>query len=69
MNIQPSNLKKQIQVSQHQQQADFILRNAKIADVFSLRWLQGDLVVSDGKIIAIDTDHQFSALEEEDANG
>lgn len=62
-------MKKNIAVSQHRQKADFILRNAKIADVFSLKWKEADLVVANGKIIALDTEGKYEAEKVEDARG
>ncbi len=60
-------LKKRIAVSQQHQPADFILRNARVADVFSLTWTIADLVVADGMIVAIDTTGSFESIEEQDA--
>ncbi|MDX1772404.1 MAG: amidohydrolase family protein, partial [Planococcaceae bacterium] len=62
-------LQKRIAVSQGFLPADFILRNAKIANVFSLTWIQADLVISDGVIIAVDRSGSFQALNEMDAKG
>lgn len=62
-------LKKIIAVSQQKQPADFILRNARVADVFSLDWANADIVVSDGIIVAIDSTRSFEAIEEMDAGG
>ena len=62
-----SKLQKRIAVSQQQQPADFILRNARVADVFSLTWTIADLVVADGMIVAIDTTGSFESIEEQDA--
>jgi len=62
-------LKKRIAVSQHKQPADFILRNARVADVFSLVWINADVVVADGMIVAIDSTGSFEATEEMDAMG
>ena len=62
-------LQKRIAISQGFLPADFILRNAKIANVFSLTWIQADLVVSDGVIIAVDRSGSFQALNEMDAKG
>lgn len=69
MTIQKEHLKKRILVSQQKQSADFILRNATVADVFSLRWIKADLVVSNGMIVAIDTTGNYEAAHEEDAEG
>ena len=54
MTIEKEQLEKRILVSQQKQSADFILRNATVADVFSLRWIKADIVVSNGMIVAID---------------
>ncbi|MGB5945503.1 adenine deaminase [Paenisporosarcina sp.] len=62
-------LQKRIAVSQQLQPADFILRNARIADVFSLIWTTADIVVADGMIIAIDSTGSFTSVEEMDAKG
>lgn len=62
-------MKKNIAISQQQLQADFILRNARIADVFLLQWRTADLVIANGRIIAIDTTGQYKAAHEEDAGG
>lgn len=62
-------LQKRIAVSQQLQPADFILRNARIADVFSLIWTTADIVVADGMIIAIDSTGSFTGVEELDAMG
>ncbi len=55
--------------SQGKIEADFILRNAQIADVYSLTWKKADLVVNNGQIVALDTMHKFKAKKEEDAAG
>lgn len=60
-------LQKRIAVSQQLQPADFILRNARVADVFSLAWTTADIVVADGMIVAIDTTGTFEGIEELDA--
>lgn len=62
-------MKKLIAISQKRRQADFILRNAMVADVFLLQWKKADLVVADGRIIAIDPDGSYEAAHEEDAGG
>ena len=61
-------MKHLIAISQHEVEADFILRNAMIADVFLLQWKKADLVVADGRIIAVDTEGIYQAKHEEDAN-
>ena len=62
-------MKNNIAISQHHQQADFILKNAKVADVFSLIWREADIVVANGKIIALDTEGKYDAQTIEDAKG
>lgn len=69
MAIDKVQLENRILVSQQKHVADFILRNATVADVFSLRWLKADIVVSSGMIVAIDTIGNYEALHEEDAEG
>ena len=58
-----------IAVSQQKEPADFILKNALVADVFTLSWKKANIVVAEGKIIAIDEQNKFIAYEEEDAQG
>ena len=58
-----------IAISQHKEPADFILKNALVADVFTLSWKKANIVVAEGKIIAIDEQNKFIAYEEEDAQG
>lgn len=55
--------------SQGKLEADFILRNALVADVFTLTWKKADVVVKNGQIIALDTQNRFTANNEEDAAG
>lgn len=62
-------MKHGIEVSQKRCKADFILRNAQVADVFNLRWRLADIVVANGRIIAIDQQHEFEAHVIEDAGG
>lgn len=62
-------MKNNIAISQHQMKADFILRNAMIADVFLLQWKKADLVIANGRIIAVDTEGKYQAKHEEDAHG
>ncbi|WP_419960156.1 adenine deaminase [Psychrobacillus sp. BM2] len=69
MTIEKEQLEKRILVSQQNQSADFILRNATVADVFSLRWIKADIVVSDGMIVAIDATGNYEAVHEEDGEG
>lgn len=56
-------MNRKIDISQKREQADLIIQNAKIADVFNLRWREGSIVVADGKIIAIDEHNEFQANE------
>lgn len=67
MNIQ--QMQRIIAVSQQKEPADFILKNALVADVFTLSWKKANIVVAEGKIIAIDEQNKFIAYEEEDAQG
>ena len=62
-------MKTLIAISQQETPADFILRNAMIADMFLLQWKKADLVVANGRIIAVDTEGKYHAKHEEDANG
>ena len=62
-------MKRKINISQKRELADLIIQNAKIADVFNLRWRKGNLVIADGKIIAIDENNEFKAHEVVDAEG
>lgn len=61
--------KESILSSQNKRKADFILRNAQVADVFNLEWRKADLVVTNGMIVAIDSEGIFEAENEEDAQG
>ncbi|MGM9951242.1 MAG: adenine deaminase [Lysinibacillus sp.] len=62
-------MKDLIAISQHREPADFILRNALVADVFSLTWRKADVVVADGQIVAVDPYGRYTAKQEEDAAG
>lgn len=62
-------LAQNILTSQGKIEADFILRNAQIADVFTLTWKKADIVVNNGQIVALDTMNRFKAKKEEDASG
>ncbi|MGE7667443.1 adenine deaminase [Ureibacillus composti] len=64
-----NTLSQQIEASQKRTEADFILKNAVVADVFSLRWRKASIVVKNGKIIAVDENDDFFAKVEEDAEG
>lgn len=69
MSTKLQQLTQNILSSQGKVEADFILRNAQVADVFSLTWKKADIVVNNGMIVAIDRNHTFHAKEEEDAAG
>ncbi|WP_107926701.1 adenine deaminase [Lysinibacillus parviboronicapiens] len=69
MPIKLQQLAQNILTSQGQVEADFILRNALVADVFTLTWKKADIVVNNGQIVALDTHNQFKASYEEDAAG
>ncbi|MEK5071544.1 adenine deaminase [Sporosarcina sp. FSL K6-1508] len=69
MSLTKEQLQKQILASQRKQRADFILRNAQVADVFSLRWIRADIVITNGVIVAVDEHGLFEATQEEDATG
>lgn len=62
-------MKRAINISQKREPADFILKNAQVADVFNLRWKKANIVVAEGRIIAIDDQDEFEALQVEDAGG
>lgn len=64
-----TRMKQNIAMTQHKIKADFILRNAKVVDVFSLTCRKADIVIAGDKIIAIDTTGSYFANKEEDANG
>lgn len=64
-----NKLKRLIEVSQKRVPAEFILKNAVVADVFSLSWRKVNIVVADGKIIALDEKDEFTAQNVEDAQG
>lgn len=62
-------MKNTIDISQKRQPADFILKNACVGDVFNLRWREANVVVANGKIIALDDKDEFEAHLVEDAKG
>ncbi|SOC23098.1 adenine deaminase [Ureibacillus xyleni] len=62
-------MKRLIEISQKRVEADFILKNAYVADVFSLCWRKANIVVADGMIVALDNQDEYSAKRTEDANG
>lgn len=69
MTVKQQQLTQNILTSQGALEADFILRNAQVADVFTLTWKKADIVVKNGQIVALDTQHRFTAKHEEDAAG
>ncbi|MGE7093200.1 adenine deaminase [Lysinibacillus sp. NPDC048646] len=69
MTTKLQQLAQNILTSQGKVEADFILRNAMVADVFTLTWKKADIVVNNGQIVALDTHNQFKATSEEDAAG
>ncbi|MGE7624928.1 adenine deaminase [Viridibacillus sp. NPDC096237] len=69
MKAQLQSRQRRILCSQKKVKADFILRNAQVADVFNLQWRMADIVVSEGYIVAIDPEGQYDAEHEEDAQG
>lgn len=69
MSIKLQQLTQNVLSSQGKLEADFILRNAQIADVFSLTWQKADIVVKNGMIVALDRTNKFHAKQEEDAAG
>lgn len=69
MKSQLQSRQRRILCSQKKIKADFILRNAQVADVFNLQWRMADIVVSEGYIVAIDPKGQYDAEREEDAQG
>lgn len=69
MIVQRQQLAQNILASQGKREADFILRNAQVADVFTLTWKQADIVVKNGQIVALDTEQRFQSAYEENANG
>ncbi len=69
MNKELLRKKESISSSQNNSKADFILRNAQVADVFNLVWRKADVVVKNGLIVAIDIEGKFEADIVEDATG
>ena len=61
------SLSKAIDTARGLKPADHIIRNVHILDVFSGEFLTSDLVISDGRIVAIGQDYQ--AKTEEDGSG
>lgn len=64
-----NDLSHRILVSQHQREADTILRNALVADVFNLTWRKADIVIANGVIVAIDEEQSFVASRVIDVQG
>ncbi|WCH46017.1 adenine deaminase [Lysinibacillus sp. OF-1] len=69
MTTKLQKLTQNILSSQGKLEADFILRNAQVADVYTLTWKKADIVVNNGTIVALDHNHKFQAKEEQDAAG
>ncbi|MGE7985520.1 adenine deaminase [Lysinibacillus fusiformis] len=69
MTTKLQQLTQNILSSQGKLEADFILKNAQVADVFTLTWKKADIVVKNGMIVALDTNNRFHAKEVEDAAG
>lgn len=64
-----THIQNRIDVSEKRQRADVIIQHAKIADVFNLQWMEGNVVVKDGTIVAIDQSDQYEAHQIVDAKG
>lgn len=64
-----SELAHTILISQHKQEADTILQNALVADVFNLTWKTADIVIANGVIIAVDEQKSFKAKRVIDVKG
>lgn len=58
-----------ILASQKKLEADTILKNAMVADVFNLRWRKANIVIAGGVIVAIDEEDTFTAKYVEDVQG
>lgn len=69
MTTKLQQLTQNILSSQGKLEADFILKNAQVADVFTLTWKKADIVVKNGMIVALDTNNRFHAKVVEDAAG
>lgn len=62
-------MKRLIDVTQKRVVADVIIKNAVVADVFSLCWRKVNIVVADGRIVALDEKDEYTAKSIEDAQG
>ncbi|ACA40851.1 adenine deaminase [Lysinibacillus sphaericus] len=69
MTTKLQQLTQNILSSQGKLEADFILKNAQVADVYTLTWRKADIVVKNGTIVALDHSNRFHAKEVEDAAG
>lgn len=61
-------LQQQIEASQTGN-VQLVLRNAKVADVFSRQWLEADVGITAGKIVAVDVTKSLIGKEERDLAG
>ena len=64
--MKKSELKKLIDVASGREQADLVIKNAKIVDVYNGRILEGDIALSDGLIAGIG---EYTSDNEVDAKG
>ncbi|OCS91222.1 adenine deaminase [Caryophanon latum] len=62
------NLQQQIHASQTGK-VELVLRNAKVADVFSRTWLDADVGITAGKIVAVDYTRSLVGKTERDVEG
>ncbi|OCS86591.1 adenine deaminase [Caryophanon tenue] len=63
---------KQLQQQIHASQTgkvDYVLRNGYVADVISRQWVQADIGITAGKIVAVDTTNSLTAEQQEDMTG
>lgn len=60
------NIKKKINIAAKRQPADLVIKNCKIANVFTHEIIEGDIAISDGKIAAVGN---YSGEKEVDAEG
>ncbi|WP_053983492.1 adenine deaminase [Niameybacter massiliensis] len=59
-------MKRYLDVCRKLQKADLVLKNAKILNVFTKEWIEGDLAICDGRIIGIGS---YVGVEEQDLSG
>lgn len=64
--ISKQQLRKQINVANKKERADFVIRNANIVNVFTKEIIKGDIAITDGVIVGIGS---YEGIEELDANG